>query len=208
MQSNPFLAIQQHFQARAAQLACRSLNHLLGLEPTVQAHLSAHAGRTVLLKWEVMMFAPAGEQAFTIDRALNLTLSSAELSPADVTITLSAGLLQAKHEERLRFIRIEGDALLAKDLSLVAHQLRWDGEHDLAKVVGDTPARWITRHAKLLASLFNQAVMQFKDSASNAVIHYPGWVVGVSELDRHQTDIQELKSRVDALSARLAGVKR
>ncbi len=208
MQSNPFTAIQQAFQARAAQLACAAINHLLLLEPTIQAQLKAHPERSIRVCWQAMLFAPAGEQWFSIKPDLSLCAMSASDQPADVTVSLLAGLIQATSDERLRFIRIEGDALLAQDLATVAKQLRWDAEHDLAQVIGGTPARWLSQHAENAIALFQQAVSQLKASTRSAVLHYPGWVVEASDFENHSAELGKLKKRVDALAARMAGVKR
>jgi ubiquinone biosynthesis protein UbiJ len=209
MQLNPFLAFQQAFQARGAQLICATVNHLLSLEPSIQTHLKAHARRTVLVHWEALMLAPAGEQGFMIqaDCSLLPSLEGNKDSPADVTVHLQAGLLQAAAAERLRFIRIEGDALLAQDLSLIAKQLRWDAEHDLARVIGDAPATWVVKNAKKTASLFEQAVEQFKTSASQAVIHYPGWAASAASIAQHQTELAALKLRIDAIELKTSSLK-
>lgn len=209
MQLNPFSAIQSAFQERGAQLVCKAVNHLLELEPTVKAHLSNHSGRTVLLKWEQIGMFPSGQQCLTMTEGS--TLFPHQLTNdavADVTVSLQAGLLQAANEERLRFIRIEGDALLAQDLSLVAKQLRWDAEHDLSRVIGGTAAHWVTHHGKKAATLFQQAVEQFKSTTADAVIHYPGWVVAQSDFAMHRAELLALKARIDALATRMTGLKR
>jgi ubiquinone biosynthesis accessory factor UbiJ len=150
-------------QARAATVGCSAINHLLHLEPLVQAHLKPHAGRTVLVRWGVLRFAPAGEQALRINDDLTLS-SCVESSPAkvDVTISIQSGIVAAPADERLRFIRLEGDVFLAQDLSKVAKELRWDAEHDLARVVGDAPAYWIVHNAKKAAILLQGAAEEFK----------------------------------------------
>jgi ubiquinone biosynthesis protein UbiJ len=191
------------------QLACKTVNHLLALEPSIQAYLKAHAQRTVLVRWEALMFAPAGEQGFEIQADCTLVPSSESGKdlPADVTVSLQAGLLQASAAERLRFIRIEGDALLAQDLSLIAKQLRWDAEHDLARVVGDVPAAWVSKNAQKAAALFEQAVEQLKTTASRAVIHYPGWVASAADMEQHRAELNALKQRIDSLALKLASTK-
>jgi ubiquinone biosynthesis protein UbiJ len=208
MQSNPFSAIQSAVQAQSVQLACRAINHLLKLEPTVQAHLKAHAGRTVLLRWESMLFVPTGEQSLVIGNDLYLNPMQAAENTADVTVTVLTGVLQAPASERLRFIRIEGDALLAQDLSLVTKQLRWDAEHDLANVIGGAPARWLVTNAAKAATLFEQAVEQMKNKAASVVTHYPGWAVGGEDMQSHRLELEALKTRIDALAKRIAGVAR
>jgi ubiquinone biosynthesis accessory factor UbiJ len=157
---NPLPAL---FQARTAELACTAVNHLLNLEPSVQAHLKPHAGRTVLLRWETLWLAPAGEQALRINDDLTLR-PCVENNPTkvDVTISIQSGIVAASADERLRFVRLEGDVFLAQDLSKVAKELRWDAEHDLARVVGDAPAYWMVHNAKKAAVLLQGAVEELK----------------------------------------------
>lgn len=224
MQSNPFFLFQTAFQARVAQLACLAINHLLKLEPSVQQHLKAHVNCRVLLRWEPLLIAPAGEQSFCIssDLQLNAVPSDDTLIP-DVTVTLLAGLVTAEKDARLRFIRIEGDALLAQDLSRVASELRWDAEHDLARVVGDTPAHWLVNNAKQAAQAFAEAAEAFlakisgksnqqlasgSDSALLAHVSQAP-LINRDEFARHAAQLQALQAQIDALSNRYAasGVK-
>jgi ubiquinone biosynthesis accessory factor UbiJ len=163
--------IQAQAQAHFARLGCAAVNHLLLLEPTVQAHLKPHAGRTVLLCWETLWLAPAGEQALRINEDLSLSPANPQQGSqqeplqgkgVDVTIRVQSGIVSAPAQERLRFVRLEGDVFLAQDLSKVAKELRWDAEHDLARVVGDAPAYWIVRHAKQAATVLHDAALALK----------------------------------------------
>jgi ubiquinone biosynthesis accessory factor UbiJ len=215
-----FAPIQAMLQARMARLACAAINHLLALEPSVQAHLAPHKGRSVLLRWESVFVLPAGEQTLRVNDDLTLSpqLAAATQSPkadnkpapvskqapVDVTISVQAGIVTAPGSERLRHVRLEGDVFFAQDLSKVAQQLRWDAEHDLARVIGDTPAYWVTQHAQQAAAVLQQAVDQLQARSADALIHYPGWAVGQAALQDHAAQLAALKQRVDALAQRLA----
>ncbi len=175
---NPLPAL---LQARAVTVGCSAINHLLHLEPLVQAHLKSHARRTVLLRWESLWFAPAGEQALRIND--DLTLSPCmENTPAkvDVTISIQSGIVAAPADERLRFVRLEGDVFLAQDLSKVAKELRWDAEHDLARVVGDAPAYWIVHNAK-------KAAVVLQDAAEALKVKLDGVMANHMQKDNPQT---------------------
>ncbi len=157
---NPLPAL---VQSQLARLGCAAINHLLKLEPTVQAHLNAHVQRTVLLRWQAIGLAPAGEQALRIND--DLTVSPIETNnPAqlDVTVTVQSGIAQAPAQERLRYVRLEGDLLLAQDLSKVLSELRWDAEHDLARVIGDAPAYMVVQNAKKIIPVVKQLLTQLK----------------------------------------------
>lgn len=164
---NPLPAL---IQARGAALSCHAINHLLKLEPTIQDHLKPHAGRTILLRWEMLGLAPAGEQAVRINA--DLSISPAVINNptlADVTVAIQSGIVHAPSEERLRFIRLEGDVFLAQDLSRVAKELRWDAEHDLARVLGDAPAHWVVSRAKRLLPLLQELASRLKEPAQAIV---------------------------------------
>jgi ubiquinone biosynthesis accessory factor UbiJ len=164
---NPLPAL---LQARAATVGCSAINHLLHLEPLVQAYLKPHAGRKVLLRWESLWFAPTGEQALRINDDLTLA-PCVENNPTkvDVTISIQSGIVAAPADERLRFVRLEGDVFLAQDLSKVAKELRWDAEHDLARVVGDAPAYWIVHNAKKAALLLQGAAEELKSKLDGLI---------------------------------------
>ncbi len=165
---NPVPAL---FQAHAAAVGCQAINHLLSLEPTVQAHLKPHAQRTVLLRWEALSLAPVGEQALRINDDLTFS-PCVENNPAkvDVTISIQSGIVAAPADERLRFVRLEGDVFLAQDLSKVAKELRWDAEHDLARVVGNAPAYWIVHNAKKAAQLLQGAAAELKNKLDSLIV--------------------------------------
>jgi ubiquinone biosynthesis protein UbiJ len=152
------------FQTRTTQLACAAINHLLTSEPSIQAILKLHTQRTILLRWEANLplpLMPAGEQTFQIDTHAHLIPHTIQAT-ADVIITIQAGITVAPAAERLRFVQIEGDALLAQALSTVASQLRWDATHDLARVIGDAPAYWVAHYAKQAATVLQAAVTALK----------------------------------------------
>lgn len=208
MSTHPFSALHSAFQLRIAQLGCAAVNHLLNLEPSVQTHLKPHVGRTVLLRWDAMLIAPAGEQAFVISEQYRLVATDLAGKTADVTVNVMAGVLQANAETRLRFVRIEGDVWLAQDLSKVAKQLRWDAEHDLARVIGDTPAYWVVKHAKNTAQVFAQAADALKKQVSAGLTQTPGWALGSDAFEEHKQALAQLGLRISRLEQGLMGAAR
>ncbi len=54
-------------------------------------------------------------------------------------------------------LRVEGDAAFATDVNWLIENLRWDVEDDLARLVGDAPAREIARFGNALAKAIREA---------------------------------------------------
>ena len=54
-------------------------------------------------------------------------------------------------------LRVEGDAAFAADVDWLIENLRWDVEDDLARLVGDAPAREIGRFGKAVAKAIREA---------------------------------------------------
>lgn len=128
------------------------VNHVLRAQPQACDRLLPHAGRSVDVDW----LAPAG--AWPTPPSLRLRITPAGLiervSDADASMGAGGADLKVRIElpapqrwvtlavnrERPR-VEVEGDAQLAADVAWLADNLRWDVEHDLARLVGDAPAR-------------------------------------------------------------------
>ena len=54
-------------------------------------------------------------------------------------------------------LRVEGDAAFAADVDWLIENLRWDVEDDLARLIGDAPAREIGRFGKAMAKAIRDA---------------------------------------------------
>jgi hypothetical protein len=172
--------LKAHMQSRCILWVCAAINHVLKDEPSLHAMLLTHAHRTVLLRFDAGLnlpwpqpfsgltlptppALPAFEYAVRItDTAMFEPIMLDDRQVADVTLTLQVGITTAQAHERLRFVRIEGDALLAQALSTLAAQLRWDVAHDLAKVVGDAPAYWVAQNAQALLYRLQAVGARFK----------------------------------------------
>ena len=135
------------------------MNHVLASEAVATARLKPHAGRsiclqfrgwpTVLPRMPVLVFTitPAGLlewQAAPLEAAADLTLEIEASNPAMELMRRLTG--QAPR------IQITGDSALASDVSWVTDNLRWDIEDDVAKLLGQGPARELARFAGAMAS--------------------------------------------------------
>jgi ubiquinone biosynthesis protein UbiJ len=53
-------------------------------------------------------------------------------------------------------VRIEGDVQLAAEVNWLTEHVRWDMEEDLARVMGDVPARTLSQMAQSMVACFRQ----------------------------------------------------
>ena len=124
----------QELQRRVVLL----LNHVVMQEPEAQQRLLRQKGRIVLAQWRQfdmrLQITPAGlfDLADTAGSP-DLVITVDQGSPLDLARTAIQGGKPA--------VRIEGDVQLAAEINWMADHLRWDVEEDLARVIGDVPAR-------------------------------------------------------------------
>jgi ubiquinone biosynthesis protein UbiJ len=130
------------------------VNHVLAAEPVATQRLGTHAGRSIQLNfngWPTLLPAlPA--TAFRVTKAGLLEWCASE-APADPdlrvivdasnpALTMAQALVGTRPQ-----VDVAGDAAFAADLNWLFDNLRWDVQDDLARIVGQAPAREIARVA-------------------------------------------------------------
>lgn len=140
------------------------LNHVLSAEPVAMQRLKVHAGRCMQLHFDgwPTRLPPLPPTAFQVTPAGLLEWRGAEVRDPALRIGIDAsnpalGLAQALTGQRPR-IEVAGDAGFAADLNWLIDNLRWDVEDDLARAVGQAPAREIARIAGGIAFAIRGAV--------------------------------------------------
>ena len=131
------------------------LNHVLQQEPEAMARLERQKGRVALVQWRHftlrLLVTPAG----LVDLA-----SSAV--PPDLTLTVTDEspftLAQAAMRGEKPAVRIEGDVQFAAEINWLADNVRWDVAEDLSRLVGDTPAHYVSEAASRAAAALRQFV--------------------------------------------------
>ncbi|WP_313312098.1 hypothetical protein [Pulveribacter sp.] len=131
------------------------LNHVLMQEREAMDRLARQAGRTAHVQWRnffmTLQLTPAGLLDLAPEGAQpDLRLQVFEASPLSLARSALAG-------ERPS-IRIEGDVQLAADINWVVDNVRWDVEDDLARVIGDAPARAVASVAERVAAALRRFV--------------------------------------------------
>ncbi len=121
------------------------LNHVLQQEPEAMSRLARKKGQIAFVKWREFAIKFVVTPAGLVDLAepqgsATLTLEVTQQSPLEIVQALIKG---DKPD-----IRIEGDVQLAAEVNWLVDHVRWDVEEDLARLVGDVPARAIGQVAR------------------------------------------------------------
>ena len=141
------------------------VNHVLASEPIAAERLRAHAGRCIQLQFDdwPAPLPPLPPTSFRVTPA-GLVEWCGQESPGapDLRVGIDASnpalaMAQALTGTRPK-VDIAGDAALATDLNWLFDNLRWDVQDDLARIVGQAPAREIARIAGGIAAGLREAV--------------------------------------------------
>lgn len=158
-------------QALAAPAAIRRLtlllNHVLASEPVAAERLRKHAGRRIVLRldrWPALL-PEVPPLAFIVTPAGLLDWEEQghdSVAPADLQVSIDAAnpammMVQGLAGQRPR-IQVGGDAALAGDVDWLFENLRWDVQDDLARLVGDVPAREMSRLGSVFAGALRTMV--------------------------------------------------
>ena len=182
------------------------LNHLLSDAPWATLRLAQHAGALIGLRglpWQLDLQIDAHGLFRAVDKAGRA---------ADVTITLPDDLLARWARDRqavMSALRLEGQADVAETLAFVARNLRWDAEADLARLVGDIPAR---RLALIGQGAFETARSGARRAAENVAEYLvrdadalapPKQLQGFGrDVQTVRDDLARLEKRIGALEVR------
>jgi ubiquinone biosynthesis protein UbiJ len=176
-------ALGQEALARATLL----INHVLAAEPQALARLAPHAGRSITVEWRQWprLLPPLPPLRWQISRAgmldadepwsggapegLAATVASDGALPGDgLVVTLDAqelgGWLLAARGGRPP-MDIRGDAEFATQVGWLAENLRWDIEDDLARLIGEVPARQLARLGGLFSATLRQLLQTLRRSS-------------------------------------------
>lgn len=151
------------------------VNHVISAEPMALDKLRPHAGRQVLIEldgWPALL-PPVGPFAFRVTPAGLIEwsdeASAATAAVPDLRVAIAAGnpaalLTRMVTGERPK-ITVSGDAAFAGDLDWLIDNLRWDAQDDLARFVGDGPARELSRFGRFVSGAVREAARTLRDLA-------------------------------------------
>lgn len=189
-------------------MAARVLNALLQREDWARERLARHAGKTVRLV----------VGGLRLDLGITSDGRSEQANAAivpDVILTLPAdrlaqvpAMLRSEDPSALaELMHIEGDAGLARVVSDLARDLRWDVENDLAAVVGDVAARRLVTGMRSLAVGAQQSVERLRDNVGEYLQEESGLLVGRAAYDNWSADLATALDRLSALEARVGAMR-
>ncbi|MFC4160841.1 ubiquinone biosynthesis accessory factor UbiJ [Chitinimonas lacunae] len=181
------------------------LNHLLAQRADLRTELGRHHGRIGAV------VVPPFRLVFTVGE--DGLLTTADAAP-DASVTVSPWLLPRlalDDPSAAREVRLDGHPGFAADLARILQSLDWDAEYDLARLIGDIPARraadlarrWLIDPRTLLRQLAEAGGEYLQEEArllatSVAIDHFN------TEVDRLRDDTARLEKRLDLLERSLA----
>lgn len=182
-------------------ITLKAINHLLSGEDWALHRLQAFAGQT--LRIELGRFAlplAIGADGLFVEQ------KPAE-APAVVTITLppdTPARLILDRSSVLGSARISGSAELAECLSFVFKNLRWDAEHDLARIVGDIAARRVVDGGRRFASWQATQMTNLAGNVLEFLTTEQPTLVQRADVTGFATSVAKAKDAVEDLEARIA----
>lgn len=177
---------------------------MIAAEPWALAQLRPHAGQRFAVK-----LAPfALSFAIQSDGRLGAGEPDAPLAPANVRIELTPAALTSSGPERLKHVRIEGDAALAHSLGALAAQLRPDVEHALASLVGDIAARRIAEALRTAFEAARSFAQQSADTAVKRAAYTDPIILAREPFVQLSTETRALRDQLERMSKRIEWLER
>ncbi len=190
-------------------IALRAINHVLKGEDWALKRLRAFSGQS--LRLELGRF----QVPVRIDDKGLLVAQSASDSPGlvqpTVVITLpedTPARLLLDPASLVGLMTISGSAELADHLNFIFKNLRWDAEHDLARVVGDIAARRLVKGGK---QLLRWQTAQMSNAASNVVEFFTNeqaTLVQRDEMSEFAASVATTRTALADLESRIATLER
>jgi ubiquinone biosynthesis accessory factor UbiJ len=179
-----------------------ALGYLLTRESWARERLRPHAGAVVCIDGGPLLL------KLRIDEHGMLAACEAAFEP-NVTLTLPADAplrLLLNRQSLFAGIRLAGSADIAEALAFVFRNLRWDVEEDLARVVGDIPARRLNLVGQRLVKEIGETGRRLTANLAEYVSEEAQFIVPArevsgfaSEIDRLRDDLARLEKRVQRL---------
>lgn len=174
------------------------LNHLLAGESWARARLKPFAGRHGRIE--------AGPFGIGFVVEGDGLLKATAVQAADVSITLPDDAALRFVTDRTNLLgaaHLSGNAEFAEALGFVLRNLRWDVEADLARVVGDVPARRLVTHGRAFVEGRADTLRRAADNVLEYAIGEGDLLVRDAELAGFSAELSRLREDLDRLEARL-----
>lgn len=175
-----------------------ALRRILDTQPGVRARLAGHATKVARINL------PLGGLVFAIDEGGALTAAAPEVEPNTV-ITLPADVLfrlALGDRAAMRQSRVEGDGVLAADISAALDGFDW--ALALRPVVGDIAAARVDQAIAGFGAWRAKAHEAIGQAAAEYAVHEAGLLASRPSVERFCAEVDTLRDDAARLEARLA----
>ncbi|WP_306605163.1 SCP2 domain-containing protein [Azonexus sp.] len=176
------------------------INHLVADAPWAGERLRQHAGGVLRIKGGVFSL------LLQIDGTGFLRACDASLTP-DVCIDLPPDFLLRAAVDRNNLMsaaRLSGMADFAETLAFVFRNLRWDIEGDLARFLGDIPARRLAMSGGALVATLQETGRRLGDNLTEYATADAGMLASPTLIKTFNGEVDVLRDDVARLEKRLA----
>ena len=179
------------------------LNHLLAQETWPRQRLLPFVGQTATIEGGPIRV------TLTVDQNGLFTVAAPEV-PADVTISFASDApfkFLSDPGSAFAAARLTGAANFAEALAFVFRNLRWDYEGDLAGVIGDIPARRLTRFLSDGVDRQRSAIRRLGANLSEYATEDSGLLVANRDIAQFCAAVDLLRDDLARFEKRLARLK-
>lgn len=180
-----------------------ALNYVLADAEWASKKLQGHVGKVVCFDFGVFMvrviITPNGMLALSPE---SVPVTTIRIKLADIPL-----ILQDK-QRAISYVKLDGDADLAQAISELGQHLRWDGEQELSRVVGDIPARRITQAGQSLLHSMARNVQKLQENMAEYLLDENPLLVRPIEVNAFSRDVGRTRDDVERLMKRLENVER
>ena len=123
-----------------------------------------------------------------------------------LVVTLPAASLAAAPrgaEHFLQSVQVAGDPRLASAVMALARELRWDGEEDLSRIIGDVAAHRIAGLARALAHWQRDAAGRLAQSLRDYAVEEKRLLVSSAEMEWLAGEVARLRDAIERLDKRV-----
>lgn len=185
-----------------------ALNQLLALDDDTPARLKPMVGKRLRLTLTEL-----GQPLTVSVFEDHIALASADTDAVDCAIRTRIAVLPELRDSAniTRLIKadaldIDGDPMLAQQLSQLIRELDIDWEAQLAARIGDVAAHWVSQLWQRSEVWLKQQVEDQQDWLKGALLEEYKVLAGKPEFDVLRDDVQQLRAAIDRLERQAAKV--
>jgi len=180
--------------------AVATINHLLAQEAWARDTLMRHAGKTACIDTGHVRL------CMRVARDGMLETARADDTPS-VTIHVKLSdlpLILQNRERAFSYVRIDGDAEFANTISQLSQGLRWDAEHDLARLIGPIGAVRLVGGARGAVGSATSAGRRLAENVAEFLLEEKRVLMRPNHVDGFADEVSRLRDDVERSAKRIA----